>query len=323
MSNLSTTEAPTKWITGVSPATPTADVATLALRARLAAIRLYLPLAATRAAEDIEHVHQLRVWSRRGAAAFEVFAECLPRRRAAWVKRQLKRLRRAANEARDLDVILLRLGSGEATSQHAAAAWLNKLRSQRDAAQAPLIAIHKRLKRGGRFDRRAERLIRRVRLRDAGEQPDAAAQFGGWAESALRRNVADFLAAVPNDDADLHALHAFRIRGKQLRYAIELLAAAFPAPLVEELYPIIETMQTKLGELNDAVTLRGRLLHWIGQADDPAEVEYLHTLLSQEQARLAPLRQEFLAWSGPQLDRLRDGFARLDGSVKETPAPDR
>lgn len=319
MPSLPLSPAPSKWLADLPSESPLAEVAIVALRTRLAAIRLYLPLAAKRASDDHEHVHQLRVWTRRCAAAFDVFAECLPRRRAARVKRQLKRLRRAANDARDLDVILLRFR--DQAAHPAAEAWLKKLQSQRDAAQRPLITIHKRLKRAGRFDRRVERMFRRIRHRQAGVQPGAA-PFGDWAHAALRRDVRDFFAAVPNDQSDLHALHAFRIQGKRLRYAIELLATAFPPLLTEELYPIIESMQTRLGNLNDAVTFCGRLPDWIAEADSPAEAEYLHKLLSQEQARLEPMRLDFLAWSAQRLERLRSGFALLDASDAESPSAD-
>lgn len=311
--------APTKWLVGAPPDSPLAEVAIVALRARLAAIRLYAPLAGKQASEDHEHVHQLRVWTRRGAAAFDVFAECLPKRRAARVKRQLKRLRRAANDARDLDVILLRFR--DHTSHPEAEAWLSKLQSQRDAAQRPLVAIHKRLKRAGRFDRRVERMFRRIRQRESSGQPGAT-PFGSWAQAALRSNVADFFAEVPNDQSDLHALHAFRIQGKRLRYAIELLATAFPPLLTEELYPIIESMQTRLGELNDAVTFSGRLPDWIAQADSHGEAEYLRSLLGQEQARLEPMRLDFLAWSAPRLERLRSGLALLGATDAGQPASD-
>lgn len=312
--------AATKWLAGIPPDNPLAKVAIVALDTRLAAIRLHLPLAAQRASEDHEHVHQLRVWTRRCAAAFDVFAECLPRRRAARVKRQLKRLRRAASDARDLDVILLRFR--DQAAHPAAESWLNKLQSQRDTAQRPLVVIHKRLTRAGRFDRRIERLFRRIRQRETGGQPGAA-PFGSWAQAALRRDVADFFAAVPNEHSDLQALHAFRIQGKRLRYAIELLAAAFPPLLTGELYPIIESIQTRLGNLNDAVTLCDRLPNWIAEADSPAEADYLRELLCQEQARLEPMRLDFLAWFATRLERLRLGFALLDASDAESPSADR
>ena len=58
-----------KWIQGVSPADRTSDVAVRTLAGPLGAVLYYLPLAAEKADEDLEHVHQLRVWTRRATAA--------------------------------------------------------------------------------------------------------------------------------------------------------------------------------------------------------------------------------------------------------------
>src|SRR5688572_28787502 len=98
-----------KWVEGVSPDDRTCDVAVRSLRGRLRAVLHYLPLAADKAQEDVEHVHQLRVWTRRATAALVLYQELLPRRRFAWMKKQLRRVRQAANEARDCDVLLARL----------------------------------------------------------------------------------------------------------------------------------------------------------------------------------------------------------------------
>ena len=53
---------------------------------------------------------------------------------------------------------------------------------------------------------------------------------------------------------DVQALHAFRIQGKQVRYAMEIFAGAFPPEFREQLYPIVETLQDRLGAINDHVT---------------------------------------------------------------------
>src|SRR5690349_4224107 len=90
-----------KWLEGVNPDDQAGEVAVLALRVRLGAVAHYLPLAAERSGEDAEYVHQLRVWTRRAAAALRLFQGWLPRRRSRWMTRQLRRIRRAADEARN------------------------------------------------------------------------------------------------------------------------------------------------------------------------------------------------------------------------------
>jgi CHAD domain-containing protein/uncharacterized protein Yka (UPF0111/DUF47 family) len=304
-----TTARPDTWVQGVSPNDRTTDVAVRTLQARLAAIQHYLPLAAEKAEEDVEHIHQLRVWTRRTAAALKLYAGLLPRRRTARMKKQLKRLRRAANDARDLDVLARRLA--EDRTHPEAERWLDKVREQRAEAQKPIVANYERLKRDDRFDRRVTKLLRRVRPRAKhGHQPEDL-RFGDWARASLRPLVESFFAAAPADGTDVAALHAFRIRGKELRYAMELLAGAFPADFREKLYPVVETLQDRLGALNDLATAQTHLRQRIEEADDPAEAEHLRRLLAEEQARCEQMHRGFVNWFPPQLRQLRAGFDSL------------
>jgi hypothetical protein len=64
-----------KWIPGIDPEEPVTSAAGRTLEARLAQVSHYAPLAATRSAETTEYVHQLRVATRRAAAALRVFAD--------------------------------------------------------------------------------------------------------------------------------------------------------------------------------------------------------------------------------------------------------
>jgi hypothetical protein len=148
---------------GISSDAATSEVAQRTLAAWLGAVQHYLPLAADKAAEDSEHVHHLRVWTRRAGAALTLYADLLPQRRVAWMTTQLKRLRRAANEARDLDVLAQRLATWHADP--GAERWLEKVRSQPAEAQKPIVAIHERLQREGRLGRRVRKLLQRVRPR--------------------------------------------------------------------------------------------------------------------------------------------------------------
>jgi CHAD domain-containing protein len=291
-------------------------VAVRTLQVRLAAIQHYLPLAAQKAEEDVEHVHQLRVWTRRAAAALKLYAGLLPRRRTARMKEQLKRLRRAANDARDCDVLARRLA--EDHSHPEAGRWLDKVRAQRAQAQKPIVAIYERLKRDDRFDRRVTKLLRRVRPRSKHGHRAEDPRFGDWARASLRPLVEAFFAAVPSDGTDMAALHAFRIRGKELRYALELLAGAFPADFRDKLYPVVETLQDRLGALNDLATAQTRLRQRIDEADEPAEAEHLQKLQAEEQARFEQMHREFINWfTTPLQQQLRAWFdSLLAGSVR-------
>src|SRR5271156_3245082 len=94
-----------KWVEADSPDEAAVRVARRALDARLSSVWEWLPLASDQPDEDLEYVHQLRVSSRRAMAAIDTFESLLPRRRTAWFRKQLNRVRRAAGNAREFDVL--------------------------------------------------------------------------------------------------------------------------------------------------------------------------------------------------------------------------
>ena len=97
-----------KWTIEASADEPVHEVAVRTIKARLAAIRFYLPLAAEKPAEDVEYVHQLRVATRRTVAAMEMYLAFFPKGPRKEICRELKQLRKAAGLARDLDVLVQR-----------------------------------------------------------------------------------------------------------------------------------------------------------------------------------------------------------------------
>src|SRR6478609_6927373 len=98
-----------KWIPGLTPGMGVAEAATAVLAARFAVVREFLPLAVEKPDEDPEHVHQLRVGTRRAGAALRVFKAYLPRKHRVATREALRTIRRAAGDARDWDVFLLGL----------------------------------------------------------------------------------------------------------------------------------------------------------------------------------------------------------------------
>jgi CHAD domain-containing protein len=172
-----------KWVAGIRPDDGPVDAAGLTLRHRLEAVQHFLPLAAYEADQDVEYVHQLRVWSRRAAAALNLYLEFLPRRRATWVKKQLKRIRRAANDVRNCDVQIMRLNQ-DASDQ--AACWIEKLRAERAEAQKPLRGICEKLEDSDRFQRRCRKLLERVRIRAKETGSSPSVRFADWARTGFQ-----------------------------------------------------------------------------------------------------------------------------------------
>ena len=180
----------------------------------------------------------------------------LPSRRTEWFKKQLRRVRRAAGDARDLDVLADRLAKTlEHDSSPAARRIIRLAAESRCNAQPAIRQIYQRLKRR-HYKRRIANLLSKVRPQDNGNslEPD----FAEFARRAMRRVLDAFFAASHANLADTAKLHLFRIAGKQLRYSMEIFAAAFPANFAEQLYPQVVELQEKLGDVNDHVTALDR-----------------------------------------------------------------
>lgn len=300
---------PDRWLAELSVGDPVDIAAARTLRDRLRAVQHYLPLAAKKAEEDVEHIHQLRVCTRRATAALGLYRHVLPKRRYRRLKKQLRRIRRAANNARDTDVLIQRLNNKPPS--HETRRWLKTALAERNKAQGAVVVVYERLQRNDRFARQIGKLLKRVATKSNARRRQAP-RFGDWAEQRLRDAVREFLAAVPRDRNDTGALHRFRIVGKQLRYVIEMLAVAFPDRLRTELYPTIEEMQDRLGAINDLATARARLREKIKRAPTRAKANDWRRLLTAERAQLEQSRCQFWDWcTVGMLDNLRTEFAAL------------
>ena len=138
--------------------------------------------------------------------------------------------------------------------------------------------------------------------------------FHNWAETQLGQAAENFFAALPNQNSDLSALHQFRIRGKQLRYTLELLASAFGPELREEHYPVVQELQEQLGRINDCVAADARLRRWRRKIDAPADQEILDKLIDRQRGQLDEAIAEYRAWWTPErAEALRQGLAGLIG----------
>lgn len=296
-----------KWIES-QPDDSVACIGRRALSARLQRMCHYLQLAVRQNETETENVHQLRVFSRRAAAALEIFEAWLPPRRGQWIARQVKKIRRAAGEARDLDVLFMRWTDRASQMPSAQSELLLKhVHDMRREAQRPIRKIRKKLRRK-QFARHAVKFLKRLRNR-AGDEP-CGERFACMARVALNRLVVPYLAAGDAELNDVEALHAFRIQGKQVRYAMEVFAGAFDAEFRGEVYPLVVALQERLGAINDHVTAETYLVRWHAETESASLREAFATGRLHEQQALALARQEFLAWwTAERRAELRRRFA--------------
>jgi CHAD domain-containing protein len=288
-----------KWIPGLTPATPLAHAARTVLAVRLEVVRDHLDLALREADQNPEHVHQLRVGTRRAGAALKIFRCCLPEPAHQKARKHLRRLRRAAGAARDWDVFLMTLADTRPTAAKGQAGrdlLTGYALARRAAAQDSLeaaVAGHALT---------VEHLLAETvaAVRPPGEHH--LRTLGDLAGPVLFPLVHKLYDAAAQDLADYDRLHRVRILGKRLRYAMEVFADCFAPAFRDRLYPAVEEMQEILGRANDSHvaaqrltalrnTLRVKLPHQ-GDRFRPGVEE-----LSQFHARRLPEeRQRFLAW---------------------------
>ena len=319
-----------KWIQDLAATTPLANAARHVLTIRLEVVRDYLPKAVHEWEKDSEHVHQLRVGTRRARAALDIFAGCLPLKDYKAARKRLRGVRRGAGEARDWDVFLAglaRLEPARATQpkgKPAKAIANGNVENGEFSLRLSSSAVKKA--RPG-FDfligyALAQRLVAQSHLQEAaGDYPfsfdrvvaDTVAAvvkpnhpqlrtLADLARPSLAELLGRFSEAAAEDLEDYVHLHQVRILGKRLRYAMEVFADCFVPAFREQYYPAIEEMQTILGNANDSYVASSRLSIIIDKLRSlvPKELKRfrpgVEALLRFHRERLPHERQRFLRW---------------------------
>jgi CHAD domain-containing protein len=211
--------------------------------------------AGTRAGEDPEDLHRMRVATRRMRAAWHVFDGAYrPKVQRRYVK-ELRSIARALGEVRDFDVLLGDLdsyigelpGPGREAVEPLRAAW----RRQREVARARMLAG---------LDSKAYRTFVDDYL-DFTESPGTAEIVTPLGQPSLVRDTAGSRILLAYEHvrafetiitwADVRTLHALRIETKRLRYTMEYFSEVLPVPSRKLIAQVTE-MQDHLGLMNDA-----------------------------------------------------------------------
>ncbi len=235
-----------KFLTDLPPDATVRDTALAALASRATALADVLVPAAEEADSDVEHVHRLRVSSRRTAAVLRVFAGLWPQKRVNELRRVVTKIRQAAGEARDLDVLCAEL------SERRAADFVQT--PGQAALQPKLQKLAKRYAGGEEITTLAESLA--AKLRKEKRLPELEVKLAQSAPKRLARIAKPFLKATPSGDDPMSDWHEYRILGKRVRYAIELLSPGLPESVRTDVYPQFERLQELLGGINDLASRR-------------------------------------------------------------------
>jgi CHAD domain-containing protein len=226
--------------------------------------------AGVRAADDPEHIHRMRVASRRLRAALSLFSSCFLERDFHQWMREIKKITGALGAARDVDVQIAFLkkyikaqatpipagvpGAVTGSPSHAGdplASLLGRLQKQRRLLQKEVIAVLDELEQSQVISSlqvacagSAAPGRKRRRDRYSGILPVAVDRIG-----RRLRAVNRFEPFVHNPDAVLEH-HAMRIAAKKLRYTLETYAPLYRRDL-KKYIARIKRLQDLLGDIHD------------------------------------------------------------------------
>ena len=321
---------PEKWISGFDASQPLADAARRALEQRLEAVEKLLRLV-RRPPMSAEEVHQLRVATRRASAALRAFEGCLKNNTRRRMERRLKKLRSAAARVRTADVHLTLLGRQleTASSEDRAAiehliSFITLERSDRVRALArPARKLSK-----GKLRRRVKKLLESIKDHSESDQgvSPSTRTFQEAADSSLAVMATDFQDSLAADLNDPEALHAVRLLGKRLRYALEIFAVCLDPTVRDRLYGELASLQEQLGVINDQYELAERATLASSQLQEALPTAQIDATSSQglfpelqrlqDNYRLAAeqAHQAFLSWwQAGESNAVRESIAHLFG----------
>lgn len=279
---------------------PLVEAAQRVLEVRLGVVRDRLPQAMFEADQDVEHVHQLRVATRRAGAALRIFRSCLPEKEFKRVRRRLRELRQVCGAARDWDVFLANLSPrlARARAEHKPGLdFLLGYGSGRRAAAQELLAP----KDEKPFDW-DELIHHALRAIHHPAHDGSLHKLGDLARPQLTALVQELEQAAARDLNQYEHLHKVRILGKRLRYAMEIFESCYGAAFKDEYYPAITAMQDILGEANDSYVAAQRLTAIFEQVKTVRPKGWeryqpgIGSLLRFHQRRLPQKRRDFEQW---------------------------
>jgi len=224
---------------------------------------------------DIEHIHRMRVASRRLRAALPLFARCFLKKRFRTWMREIKKITRSLGEARDLDVQIAFLegylkglphaGTTDAVDTPdtasaprksappvAIAALVSRLQQRRGALQKKVLSALGELEQSHAIDEMQGALREMVPVTPQTRRRPPMHGIPPVALQRISRGILDLFVYEPwirNPNA-VAEHHAMRIAAKRLRYTMEVYAPVYRLEFKKPLARI-KKIQTILGDMHD------------------------------------------------------------------------
>lgn len=261
-----------KWDDKIDPNQHISITAAHHLKHRSAAVQYYLKLATKHRYEDIEYIHQLRVWSRRCNESLRFFRGIFPRKKNKTLGRMFRTIRRAANNARDLDVLIEKYKHASITIENPR--FLHFLLKERELSQLSVQEIYFLLKKGKLLKKQLNVTNKALIRSYTKSKKNQHIEFKFLAAQNIERLSNQFFDSMLLSHTKPSELHETRIHGKRLRYAIELSKPVLPVQARKEAYSTLITILDVYGSFNDSHVFQEHLKNWIHSSND-AELIYL------------------------------------------------
>ena len=205
--------------------------------------------------EDIEHVHQMRVASRRMRNGLDLFKDCLSKKKVQSWRKEIRKITKALGNARDLDIQLDLLNRCyeqglEERIKPGYNRLLLRLKQRRALAQDKVNRTLDGLQQGGILDR----MEKQLKALTAGSEHIYlyTPSLYQHAFEAISSNLEEFLSyeGYIHDPDNIEELHAMRIAGKHLRYTMEVFGTIYGTALDPHIRAM-KDVQDLLGDIHD------------------------------------------------------------------------
>ena len=245
-------------------------------------------------ARDIEHIHRMRVASRRLRNAFEHFKDCFPKKKSINWENDIRQITRSLGTARDLDIQIERISqlydeSLDLNFKPGFQRLLLRLKQRRVKAQNKVKQTLTEMQE--------DRSLEKIRLGIEKLSVDTediylyTPSLYKRAFTAINASLEDFLSHEEYiySPENIEELHAMRIAGKKLRYSLEIFAPIYKQAMIPYVQ-IMKDVQDQLGNIHD----------------DDIWVSWLPKFLEKEKTRI----ENFFGNSDP-LNKLLPGIEFL------------
>jgi CHAD domain-containing protein len=264
----------------------------------------------TRAGEDPEALHDMRVATRRMRAALRVLQPYMHEQRTDNVRRGLRAVARALGAVRDLDVLIINAEAFQQTlpeeQRGDMEGLLGEWRDRRGKSRKAMLRLLNS-KDYTRFTKQMARFVEEDIPDPDMTAPEVAPfQVRHVAPSAILSKYEQVRTYETVMSAPTIAqLHALRIHGKYLRYTLECFRETLPSEAGDLIREVV-SMQDELGELHDADVAIGLIRDYVQRHTKRQKDGYEFTmppgLAAYMEDRSAAIRRnhaEFLhTWAG-------------------------